>query len=73
MSFPGFHTNLHKACDDGLMDDVSNGFISVKIVAGKHLTKYQEIISNIENTLLTETDLATWQTFPREFKVPHDR
>ena len=53
MSFPGFHTNLHKAGDDGWIDNVTNGFISVKVVAGKYLTKYQVMTSNIENTFLT--------------------
>ena len=32
MTFPGFHANLYKSCNNGWIDYVANGFIPVQIV-----------------------------------------
>ena len=39
LTLPCFDTNLYKACDDRRIDHVADGFISVKVVSGKYLTK----------------------------------
>ena len=67
MTFPGFHANLYKSCNDGWIDYVANGFIPVQIVPDECLMS--EIIKKIIYHL--SYSIPTQDTFEiTEFK--HD-